>query len=347
MASDRLKVGLMGLGRAGQQVAEVLLASSWCELVAVAARKSKRTEQFAEEHPTIDAYDDLRSLIVENALDALFVAIPPFLRTKYLAMAADKRIPVWLITPGARDFSEALQTVNAFKQAKCPIAVARSWGTEPALQADAINLEQNGSPFLARGTLTTLWEDDFDWRGDSVRAGGGVLLDRGYDMMDIIVQLMGIPSSVHMVAQNVSRPGNRYPYDTEDTAAVTCQFTGGGIAVVNACWTVGPDQWLLEVSGTGGTIRLERTRVVCRDRSGQDVRYQARRADNPFGHSIEDFLSSVRTKSKRIASPLQDHLPTLATIQAAYLSSRTGQPEYPSAIYEMHDVKMPEDLVKA
>ena len=85
-----LKVGLIGLGSGGRLLADALLTSSWCELVAVASRQAIRIEPFKEKHPEIATYNDFRSLIVSNPLDALFVAIPPFLRGKYLALAAER-----------------------------------------------------------------------------------------------------------------------------------------------------------------------------------------------------------------------------------------------------------------
>jgi predicted dehydrogenase len=336
-----MKVGLMGLGKGGQLVAEALLASSWCQVVAVASRRSHRLDRFVEKHPDIAAYDDYRSLIVENPLDALFVAIPPFLRGKYLALAAEHRCPVWMLTPVARQFDEAVEIVEHFERARCPVAVARSWGIEPAIQPEALDLERLGRFFFARGNVMTCVEEDLDWRGDSVRAGGGVLLDRGYELVDMVVKVMGMPATVYALAKGVSRPGGRFPYDTEDTAAVVCQFAGGAIATISSCWTSGPERCDVEFFGTGGSILIDQQRVVCRDRTGDRVFSDQPRAASPLLASIENFLSSLRSNPERIRSSVRDHLPTMAVIQAAYLSARTGQPESPSKIFEMHDVKEP------
>jgi predicted dehydrogenase len=336
-----MKVGLMGLGEGGQLVAEALLASSWCNLVAVASRKSHRIDRFTEKHPNIAAYDDFRSLIVENPLDALFVAIPPFLRGKYLTLAAEHHCPVWMLSPVARQLGEAAEIMNRFERARCPIAVARTWGLEPAMQPETIDLDRLGRFFLARGSVMTCTQEDLDWRGDSVRAGGGVLLDQGYELVDTLVKIMGLPSAVYATTKGVSRPGCRFPYDTEDTAAVVCQFAGGGVAILSACWTSGPEHSELECYGTGGSIRIDAQRVLCRDRTGEKTLFDQARAANPLLASIENFLSSLRSNPERIRSTVRDHLATMAVVQAAYLSARTGQPESPSKIFEMHDVKEP------
>ena len=333
-----MKVGLMGLGSGGQRVAEALLASSWCDLVAVGGRKSKRNETFTEAHPAIAAYDDFRSLIVENPLDALFVAVPPFLRGKYLSLAADRGLPVWMLTPPARRFDEALTLTERFEQAQCPLVVWRRWGIESALPADLTAPDRLGRLFFARGNVMTCWGDDFDWRGDSARAGGGVLLHRGYELIDTLVQAIGLPSTVYTITRGVSRPGGQFPYDTEDTAAVVCQFSQGAVAVLGACWTSGPQQHELELHGTLGSIHVDPTGVICRDRSGDTITSRKDRPANPLAASIEDFLTTLRSNPDKLRSTLREHLPTMAVIQAAYLSARTGEPESPAIIFDMHHV---------
>jgi len=335
---DTMKVGLIGLGTGGQQVAEALLASSWCELIAVASRKSQRIERFTAEHTGIATYDDYRSLIVENRLDALFVAIPPFLRGKYLTLAADRALPVWMLTPAARRFDEAVAIMERFERADCPLVVCRSWGLEPALQPDSMGVEQLGRIFFARGNVMTCLPEDLDWRGDSVRAGGGVLLNHGYALIDTVVQIMGMPGTVYAAGAGVSRPGARFPYDTEDTAAAVCQFSGGEIALLSACWTAGPQRWVLELHGTEGSVRIDDHHVLLRDRTGRTRIAERKRPANPFTCQIEEFITALRSNVAGLRSIMRQHLPTVAVIQAAYLSARTGQPESPGTIVEMHDI---------
>lgn len=338
---DPLKVGLMGLGRGGRLVADALLASSWCELVAVASPKSHRVARFAEAHPGITAYDDFRSLIVENVLDALFVAVAPFHRMSYLRLAAERGLPVWMLPPAARRFDEALEIVRLFREAGCPIVVSRAWGIEPALQPTGAGLEQAGETFLARGHVMTCWAEDFDWRGDADRAGGGVLLDRGYGLIDAIVQVMGLPTAVFTAASGASRPDARFRYDTEDTGILVCQYADGGLATVSACWTAGPEAWTLDLHGTRGSVHVDADRVVVLDRTGTRTLVDHERGGNPLLAPIEEFLSSLRVHPGRLVAELATHLPTMAVLHAAYLSARTAERERPAAIFRMHDLDPP------
>lgn len=332
---EPLKVALMGLGRGGMLAAEALLASSWCRLVAVGSQHPPRLEAFTQRHPGVATYDDFRSLIVNNVLDALFVAVPPFVRMNYLAIAAERRLPVWTLTPAARTLDEGLQLLDLFAAAEVPLAVSRAYGVDPCLHEDTIGPEATGRLFLARGHVLTCEPEDLDWRGDSQRAVGGVLLDRAYGLLDLVVQTMGMPGSVYAAAAGVSRPGTRFAYDTEDTAAVILQFAGGGIAQIAACWTTGPDQWSLDLHGSKSSVHLDDHSVIARDRSAHTELLSQRRPPNLFVPQIEDFLTTLRTAPRRIRSTIADHLPVLAVLDAAYLSVRTGQPENPGPILDM------------
>lgn len=336
-----LKVGLMGLGRGGQRVAEVLLHSSWCELVAVGSSKPERIDLFTSRYPGIATYNDFRLLIVSSTLDALFVAAPPYLRSKYLALAAERGVPVWMLPPPARKFQEALEILRPFESAGCPIVVSRSWGIEPGLQWDALGLDRIGRFFLGRANVMMCREEDLDWRGDLQRAGGGVLLDRAYPIVDCLVQGMGMPSTVYARTSGGLRSGDRSSYDTEDTAGLVCQFAHGGLAVLSACWTAGPAQESLDLHGADGAVHIDAREVVVGDRTGQTEVSRQSRPENVFRPQIEDFLSELASSPRRMRSTLRQHLPTLALIEAAYLSARTGQPESLATIFDIHDVSLP------
>lgn len=336
---EPMKAGLMGLGRGGRQLAEALLASSWCKLVAVGSVLPQRIERFQEAHPEIAVHNDFRSLIVSSPLDALFVAVPPFLRGNYLPLAAQRRIPVYALVPAARRFDEALAILEAFESADCPIVISRAWGVDPALRPDALGADQTGKLFLARGNVTLCLEENFDWRGDIQRAGGGVLLYGAYELIDVLVQSMGMPSSVYAATAAVSRPVTSFPYDTEDTAVLSCRYANGALATISACWTTGPANWSMVLYGTIGSIHMDSDSVYLKDRAGGQELVRHRRATNALATQVDEFLSTARSNARNLRGTLRQHLPTLATIQAAYLSARTGQPESPGDLFEIHKVK--------
>ena len=330
-----LNVGLMGLGRGGQLLLEALTASSWCRVVAVGSIHPERIERFREQHPGIATHGDFRSLIVSSALDALFVAVPPYLRVSFLNLAAERSLPVYMLAPAGRNVEEALALAAKFEAAGVPLVVSRCWGNEAALQPEALALEQAGRLFLTRGVINASLDGPLDWRGDSQRSGGGVLLHEAYGLVDTLVQAAGLPGTVYAATSVASRNGSAMAYDTEDTAVLACRYTSGALATVTASWGAGPRIWSLDVQGTNRTLRITTQRVSVLDPSGAEL-HGAKRPANPLAAQVEEFLGGLAAARRQFAGAIMQHLPTMAMLQAAYLSARTGQPENPGTILDVH-----------
>jgi predicted dehydrogenase len=334
-----LRAGLLGLGRGGQQLAATLRRSSWCQLVSVGSLQPSRLEQFAGENPGTSAYNDYRLAIVSRPLDVLFVAIPPFLRPDYLRLAAERSIPVWMLSPPLNRFDQFMEVVELFERADVPIAAARMHGVDSLLRSGSAALERLGSPFLAEGHVRTCWSGELGWRGNSTQAGGGTLIDRGYLLLDAILQFMGAADCVVAAMGRAPLGGTRTLYDTEDTAVLICRYASGAIATLSACRTAGPDEWSLRVSAVEGCLEIDAANVVVRDRAGVNELYRQPRTIDPIGQQIDEFIEALQTNRQSLTRRLREHSATMAAMQAAYLSARTGHPEAPSAISEMHRVR--------
>ena len=156
------------------------------ELVAVADQDRSLAEAVAEQAGTA-AYGDCRQAIVESiadGLDAVFTALPPFASGQYLRLAADRGLAAFSLPPVAREYDETVELGELFAQADRPLVVARTWQFEPAYMrlADLPNLA--GRVFTAQANVVQQVDKSPGWSGDARRAGGGVLLYGGYDLVD-------------------------------------------------------------------------------------------------------------------------------------------------------------------
>jgi UDP-N-acetyl-2-amino-2-deoxyglucuronate dehydrogenase len=100
--------------------------------------------------------------------------------------------------------------------------------------------------------------DQADWRGTWALDGGGVLMNQGIHIVDILVWLMGDPVEIQATAGTLQRD-----IEVEDTVAATLRFANGARATVTATTTAAPGfAQRIEVYGTGGGIQLEGESVV-------------------------------------------------------------------------------------
>ena len=284
------------------------------------------------------AYNDYRSLIVETSrdgLDWLFVALAPFRSLEFVHLAAQHGVGVFHKSPPARNLDEAVKLVNRFDRCGCPLIVSRPWRFEPAFQTLTTIAKRIGWVYAATAELRTTHDGRAGWRGDSERAGGGVLLNDAYAELDMLVNLLGIPQQVGASCGYATTPGAARPYDTEDTSIVSMQFGQGRIAGVCAHRCAYDEHHRLALFGTEGNAQVLPDRLVVTDRgaeAGQTLRVRAKNRFAAELRALADWhFQRAENPERKHPSTGADHLATLAVVQAAYLSARTGSPESPDS----------------
>ncbi|UCC32001.1 MAG: Gfo/Idh/MocA family oxidoreductase [Phycisphaerales bacterium] len=326
----RLKAALMGLAGVGADYLAAIRSDEQFELAAVADTDPEVLRRQTDMAPA-RVYEDYRSLIVETAhagLDLLFVALEPFQSTEFVQMAATRGIGVFHKAPCARSVREAQRLVDRFAGSERPLVVSRPWQFEPAYAALNRLAEFTGHVHAATVHVQTA-DTPVGWRGDSIRAGGGVLLNGAYEAVDMLVHLLGMPERVYAQCSAAVAPGAPRKYDTEDTATVLLGFGQERTACVTALRGVAEPSWEVAFVGTEGTVEVGADGVTITPRKGSPVKHPAARAANPAAHALSAFGASQLSNGRPLKSKAEEHLSTLAVIEAAYLSARTGAPESP------------------
>ena len=331
----RLRMALLGLGGAGGALLARLRSDERVELVAVAERDRDLMRGVAG-LDGVRFYEDYRSLIVEESrrtLDGLFVALEPFESVEFVEMAASLNLPVFHRPPFARTTAEGRRIIEAFAGHPSSLVVPNLWRFDGALES-AIAPDSPWGRLRAVNVLLNTTDEATTWRGDSVRAGGGVLLNGAYDMVDLLIALGGLPELVHAECGQALPVGVPRIYDTEDFAAVTLRFGRDQVGTLTA-WrgaarrTVG-----LSLLGSEGTMFLDDDGMVTIPRSGTEARHTARDGTNPLEAALQAFLAMKSGDVRANFPPATKHLKTLAVIEAAYLSAKTGAAESPRQFLE-------------
>ncbi|MCX5883161.1 MAG: Gfo/Idh/MocA family oxidoreductase [Deltaproteobacteria bacterium] len=95
--------------------------------------------------------------------------------------------------------------------------------------------------------------DSQAWRGTWAWDGGGVLMNQGIHLVDLLVWYMGDPVEIKAFGATL-----RKRIEVEDTVAAALRFPGGAMAPITAT-TVAPPGFphRLEIYGTKGGIQVE------------------------------------------------------------------------------------------
>ena len=333
--AERVRVGILGVGESGSPVIEAVRRCACAELVAVADREQEVASRQGRVLG-VASFDDFRSFLLAQPLDAVLVAAPPFQCHEVLRLAASRRIPIWRVPPLARRFEEAGELVQLFAETSTPLVVGRLWEDQAGwLEAGALR-DALGTVFLLHALVVVRRDDALDWRGDAERAGGGVLLNQGYEAVDMCGAMMGVPDRVTAATARTPRdPAGRLRYDTEDTACVLMQYGSEGMASVTMCWRAEPSTRRIDVYGERGSLTIDGSRLTHRSPDGREVHATEIGDDDLYVASVTRFLKGLAGGSASLEPDSRKHLETTAVIEAAYLSARTGEPEAPLRLLEM------------
>lgn len=330
-----LTVALMGLDKEGTDCLSAIRSLEQLKLIAVGDSDAERLRRHTESL-SVRTYEDYRSLILETShagLDLLVVSLEPFQSLEFVEMASSRGIAVFHKAPWARTVEEARRLIELFAERRCPLVVSRWWQCEPVFKPLADITHSCGHVFAATASIHTT-DTSAGWRGDAQRAGGGVLLNGAYEILDMLVHTMGMPESVYAQCGFGTKPGSPKSYDTEDFAFLSLGLSEDRKASLRCARGAAEANWQVTFYGTKAMVEVSPDRLILAPRDGGAPQQHKVWARYPIAHAIASFAETLNDEEKRLKSPAKEHLATLAVIQAAYLSAKTGEPESPSRMLD-------------
>jgi predicted dehydrogenase len=303
----------------------------------------------------VPAYSDNRSLLAETRPKAAYLATPPMAAADTIATCAERGIHVWKELPLARSLDEGVRIVRCMDEAGLRLAV----GTQRRFAAGYRSAwrwrHEVGEVFLARAHYLFNWGPVGGWRADAASAGGGALLEVAYHPIDLLVWMLGLPESVHGLVACGSRPDQKGPqgqplppYDTDDTAAILLRYPARCMALVATTRRSGPVSEELNIYGNSGSLTANAESCLLRDPDGNLLDRAEDKPDKPelavYRRQAESFAKAVLAGSTTYECSARENLLDLAVIEAAYLSSRTGQPESPLPLLKARNLTVDDCL---
>jgi UDP-N-acetyl-2-amino-2-deoxyglucuronate dehydrogenase len=166
--------------------------------------------------------------------------------------------------PIAVNLAEADAMINAFSKAGRLLGVALQRRAEPLFRKIHRALQAGDLGTLTSGVVTVPYRrtqayyDSAAWRGTWALEGGGVLINQGIHLLDLLLWYMGDPIEIKAVAATLQQS-----IEVEDTLAASLRFAGGAMATIMATTVAAPGfPHRVEVYGTRGGIQLEGESVV-------------------------------------------------------------------------------------
>ena len=318
-----LKVGVVGIGWAGQQHLEAYSKIDGVEIVAAAGMEEELLTAMEAQYSIPNAFARWEDMLELEGLDAISVAVPTFLHAPIAIAALEKGIHVLSEKPIARNAVEGQAMVDAARTAGRVLDVAFNHRRRGDIQAlkSVIDQGELGRPYYAKAAwlrrqgIPTLGS----WFTNPELAGGGPLADIGVHVLDYALHLLGEPkvlavsASTHselgprglggMVGYKASSSSNKF--EVEDFSSAFLRLEGGATLVIEAGWASyrhPDDEISFLVYGTDGGADLkvtggkqDSTLHVFKDNGDENADYlPAVGVHGMHQQVVEDFVAAVR-----------------------------------------------------
>ena len=332
MSRQRLRVGLIGLGRLGRVYARDLATRiPETRLVAVADIDPKAAREQAAEFDVPFHTADPAALIEAPDVEAIVIVSPTSTHKDLVIEAAKRGKPTFCEKPPALSVEETEGMRDAVVKAGIFLQMGfmRRFDTGYAAAKRQLEAGAIGTAVLFKSTSRDPQRTSLEYADP--RSSGGMILDMGIHDFDLARWFMGEVRSVHTIAGTLAFPELKSVGDI-DNAVVSLRFADGRLGVVDLSrnGVYGYDIQT-ELLGTEGTLRVGYLRetplfVMTKNSVTHDtVPFFMERFERAYTAQLQDFARNVLDK-KPAPITLDDGLAAIRIAVAARRSMETGAP---------------------
>lgn len=324
------KIGIIGYGVVGKRRRQFIDAHPALEAVAVS------DVGFAPGVTHVDdvrAYHDHKQLLEED-LDAIFVSVPNFMAPEITIAGLKKGLHVFCEKPPGRSV-EDIEEVMAVEAAHPDLVLKYGFNhryhdsVQEALHiiksgelGEIINMEGvYGKSQIVNPKISA-------WRSERKFAGGGILLDQGIHMLDLMRLLCGEFTEVHSFISD-----DFWRHDVEENAFAIMKDEKGRVASIHSSATLWEHTFALHIYLTEGYLKLsgilsstrsygeETLTIGRRNDSGNGTRESKMNKyaeDNSWKREIDEFADAIIGYAPIHSGTSQDALETMKLVYRIY-----------------------------
>lgn len=331
--TDRVGLGLVGLGRWAAAHAAAARRSGKVEIVNCYARTAASREAFCREHGVGTASGSLDELLADPAVEAVVVSTPNDLHAIQAMTVLRRGKPVLVDKPVSVVVAEGLGLLRASRATGVPVGIAhharrlagnraaREWIESGAAGDVRLAIADFSNP---RGAAMA----PDAWHRTARGSEAGVLIQVGIHQVENLLYLLGPAQRVSARLEHRSLgPG------MADAAVVIMEHTAGPVGTVTSSWTT-PSHYRMELLATGGNFafsldhgrwtsgEVDLAGTVLLDAGAGPAPYPWIQGD-PLVEQLDELGRSAR-EGISMEVGVMEGLRALAVVEAAMESQRRG-----------------------
>ena len=276
--------------------------------------------------------------LLKEKVDVVFVTLPNYLAAKVTQNCLKRKIHVFCERPPGRNVSDIKKVIREEKKQrniKLMYGFNHRYHGSIILAKKMLNSKKYGKIINFRcvyGKSKIVSFKKSDWRSKRKYAGGGILLDQGIHMIDLLQHFHGEFNYYKSFISN-----KFWNYDIEDNAFVLMQDSKGVIASVHSTATQWEHRFKLEITLEKALLELngilsgtksygkETLTIISRNRNnekkGKKVYYFSK--DNSWQNEIDKFAEVIVNNKKVLDGNSFEALQAMKTISNIYSSDKT------------------------
>ena len=333
---DKLKVGLIGLGKMGGIRARELAQHGHVEIVCGADPNEATYADF----PGVECCADYNR-IIDSDVDAVFIATPNRFTADAVVRSLDSGKHVFSEYPPGKDLDDAQAMIEAEKRnpkLKLMFGFNHRYhaGIREAMRI--INSGRLGRVLWLRGIYGKSGGEGYEkqWRSSREECGGGILLDQGIHMLDLFRLICGDFVEVKSMVSTAY-----WDADVEDNAFALLRDTQGRIAMLHSSSTQWKHRFTLEIYMSDGYLSVNGILSSTRSYGDETISVARRQFDEGFPQGkpqeeisyfdtdpsweleVRDFLASIKNDTPVVSGTSDDALKVMTMISGIYQDDPT------------------------
>ncbi len=339
LGNKKLKVGIAGFGIVGKKRRQYIDLHPRLETVAVCDRTFTESGVFSDGVKFFSNYKEL----LEQDLDLVFVCLTNDIAPEVTINALNRGFHVFCEKPPGRDLkdiADVIEVEKRFPELKLMYGFNHRYHDSVRECLKVIQSGELGVVLDIKGTYgkSKILSFNSDWRTKRKIAGGGILLDQGIHMVDMIRLFGGEFEEIHSFISN-----SYWKHDVEDNAYALMKNSSGVIAFIHSSATQWRHKFHLEITLTKGSLILagilsgsksygaETITIVYAnpDDSGDPkevtIRYNE---DLSWRDEIQDFVNFIDSRTPVASGSSKDAYKTMELVYKIYCADSAWKKRY-------------------
>lgn len=337
---EKMKVGIAGYGIVGKRRHQFINEHPDLIVTAVCDQFFSSGSSGLHEITCFSNYNEL----LQTELDILFVCLPNNIAAEVTIAGLEKGVHVFCEKPPGKDVEDIKRVIESEKRhpkSKLKYGFNHRYHDSVKEALKIVQSRELGEVINLRGVYGKSRIIPFSggWRSKRELAGGGILLDQGIHMVDLMRLFCGEFEEVRSFISN-----NFWKHDVEDNAYAIMKDKKGRIAMLNSTATQWQHKFNLEISLSHGYIELhgilsgsksygeERIVIGKRDEESDNGQMENRTIkflqDNSWKDEIYEFADAILNNKPIESGTSNDALETMKLVFNIYYNDHEWRDQF-------------------